>query len=116
MPGTERRNGEISRRLRRERMALRMVAVTMRAALREHDRHAPTPERSAWATDLVTWIEGVLDYHRGRIEHLRRELLEGDPPGDETPDRLQGMLGDLQDALADAEAAAAEARARVAEG
>ena len=116
MPGTERRNGGIGRRLRRERMSLRMVAVTMRAALREHDRHAPTLERSAWATDLVAWIEGVLDYHRGRIEHLRRELLEGDPPGDETRDRLQGMLGDLQDALADAEAAAAEARARVAQG
>ena len=113
MPGTERRNGEIRRRLRRERMALRMVAVTMRGALREHDRHAPTPERSAWATDLVTWIEGVLDYHRGRIEHMRRELMEGDPPGDETPDRLQGLLGDLEDALADAEAAATEARARV---
>jgi hypothetical protein len=98
-------------------MALRMVAVTMRGALREHDRHAPTHERSAWATDLVTWIEGVLDYHRGRVEHLRRELLEGDdPPGDATPDRVQALLGELEDALADAEGAAEEARARLAHG
>ena len=113
MAGTERRNGGMGRRLRRETLALRLVTVTMRGALREHDRHEATLERSSWAADLVAWIEGVLEYHRGRVEHLRRELLDdADPPGDEAPVRLREFLGDLESALADAEGMAAEVRWR----
>lgn len=117
MPGTERRNGGMARRLHREGLALRIVAVTMRAALREHDRQTPSPERAAWAADLVAWVDGVLDYHRGRTELLRRELIDGaDPPADEAPERLQALLGELEVAFTDAEGVAAEARARVAPG
>lgn len=113
MAGTERRNGGMGRRLRRETMALRLVTVTMRGALREHDRHDATLARSSWAADLVAWIEGVLEYHRGRVEHLRRELFDvADPPGDQAPARLRELLGDLEGALADAEAMAEEARSR----
>ena len=113
MPSTERRNGGLSRRLHRETMALRIVAVTMRGALREHDRHEATPGRSAWAADLVAWSEGVIEYHRRRVQHLRRELLDDpDAPPDKTPQRLRELLGELEGALADAEDTAVEARAR----
>lgn len=108
-------NGSLGRRLRREVLALRVVAVTMRVALRELDRLPPSGDRTTWAQQLAQWIEGVLPYHRGRVAHLRDETPLPGTAGDEPPDVIAALWGELEGAMAEAEAVAGETRARAAE-
>lgn len=107
----ERNGGSLGQRLRRELLAVRVVAVTMRIALRELERLSPSAERTTWAQQLATWVDGVLGYHRGRIAQLRQETAA--MPGsirDDPPDLIVTLLGQLESALAEADAVAREAQ------
>ncbi|MGH2454891.1 MAG: hypothetical protein ACRDHD_01330 [Candidatus Limnocylindria bacterium] len=95
-----RNRASVGARLRHEALALRLVAVTMQAALDELDQLHASAEGDRWADQLAGWVDGVLEYHRGRIGLLRG--LAGDDPN----------LARVDHALADAEAAARQAHAR----
>jgi hypothetical protein len=113
MPAAEKLTGEsLARRLRRETLGLRVVATSMRIAIRDLDRLSPSGDHDEWARRLAGWIEGVLAYHRGRIRLMHHEMEDSSDP-DDGETTLRTLYQGLQDALADAESAGADARRRL---
>jgi hypothetical protein len=109
----EQLNGDsLARRLRRETLGLRVVATTMRIAIRDLDRLSPSADHDEWAKRLAGWIEGVLAYHRGRIRLMREEIEDSSDP-DDGEATLRTLYESLQRALADAEATGTDARQRL---
>lgn len=114
LAGVQRNGDSLGRRLRREVLALRVVTVTMRIALRELDRLPPSADRITWGQQLSQWLDGVLGYHRGRIALLRDETVAlPSVVRDDPPDRITGLWGELERALAEAEGIARETSARI---
>lgn len=112
-PSVQRNGGSLGRRLRREFLAVRVVTVTMRIALREVERQPPSKDRSIWARQLAAWVDGVLSYHRGRIAQLREETTAvPGSAGDDAPELIVTLWGQLDTALAEADAVAREAKER----
>jgi hypothetical protein len=106
-PATE----TLARRLRRESLGLRLIAVTMRTALRDVDNSHPPDQRAQWAADLAWWADGVIDYHRRRIELMREELASVEGRG--SSGELTTLFIELDAAMAEAFATAKAARRRV---
>jgi hypothetical protein len=104
----------LARRMRREALGLRLIAVTMRGALRDVDRSRQQDQRAQWAADLAWWADGVIAYHRRRIVLMRGELksLEGSASTGE----LTTLLAELDAATAEARAMAKAARRRASAG
>ena len=90
-------------RLRREDLAIRTVAVSLRSALREIRSAAPPEARAARLAGLVSWGRDSIRLHERVVSRLKRAMREG--RGDRLGARLDARLQDVRDALGAAERA-----------
>ena len=97
--------------LRREDLAIRTVAASLRSALREIDRSAPSAAREQRVAAVVAWARDSVGVHEQAVARLKRSAVASRGNGlasalDAGLEEVRGVIGAAERTLARRGAAA----------